>query len=288
MCYSLLFLPNIAFPNPTKTNTVTDYTTYFDANKALWNAKTPVHIESDFYQQEQFLKEVDSLCATEKHELGDVDGKRLLHLQCHFGQDTLSWAKKGASVTGIDLADKAIDKANAMAQQLDLDARFICSNVYDIDQHLNGEQFDIVFTSYGTIGWLPDLTKWAKQISQHLKQGGTFYMIDFHPFVWSLDDNYEKFFYDYFNTQVIEETVEGTYADREADIKMKEYGWNHPTSELINALLGCGLQLEFFNEFNFSHYNCFPNMEEVDPGKWQFKHLRGTIPYMYSLMCKKL
>lgn len=263
-----------------------DHNTYFEANKALWNAKTQIHINSEFYNHKQFLIDQNSLMPTEVNEMGDVSGKSLLHLQCHFGQDSISWAKKGAQVTAIDLSDEAIEEARKTAQQLNIQANFICSNVYDIDQHLT-EQFDRVFTSYGTIGWLPDLNRWAELIAQFLKPGGSFYMIDFHPFVWTMDDNFENFGYSYFNDGVIEMEEEGTYADMSSNIKMKEYGWNHTTSDLLNSLLKQGLQLEFFNEFNFSHYNCFPNMIGLEKDKWQFEKWKGTIPYMYSLKVTK-
>ena len=141
---------------------------YLEINKQTWNNKTEVHIDSEFYDNENFLKGKSSLNAIELKLLGDFSNKKILHLQCHFGQDSLSLARLGAKVTGVDLSDQAIEKAKEFNEKLNLDAQFICCDVYDLPNHLD-EKFDIVFTSYGTIGWLPDLTKWANLVSKFLK-----------------------------------------------------------------------------------------------------------------------
>ena len=146
---------------------------YKEINKALWNNKTDVHIESEFYDNETFINGRNSLNSIELELLGDIKGKSVLHLQCHFGQDTISLNRLGANVTGIDLSDKAIERAKELTIKTNSDAKFICCDIYDLPNHLD-EQFDIVFTSYGVIGWLPDLDKWAKIISHFLKQDGKF------------------------------------------------------------------------------------------------------------------
>lgn len=149
--------------------------------------------------------------------LGDVKGKSILHLQCHFGQDTISLSRLGAEVTGIDLSAKAIDRARKIGEQTKSNTKFICCDIYDLPNYLEN-QFDIVFTSYGVIGWLPDLDKWAKIISKYLKPNGQFIFVEFHPVVWMFDDNFEKIGYNYFNSGAIIETESGTYADKTADI----------------------------------------------------------------------
>ena len=141
---------------------------YFDANKDSWNKRTAVHKDSAFYGLEGFKKGESSLNKIELEELGNVKGKTLLHLQCHFGMDTMSWEREGAIVTGVDLSDEAIKLAKEIADELNLDAKFICCNIYELQQYLD-EKFDFVFTSYGTIGWLPDLDKWAAIIAYYLK-----------------------------------------------------------------------------------------------------------------------
>ena len=166
---------------------MSNFQEYFKANQELWNQRTRIHKDSDFYNLSSFKKGENALTSIELAELGDVIGKTILHLQCHFGMDSLSWSRMGAEVTGVDLSDEAIKEANKLNDELGLNATFICSNVYDLKEHLD-KKFDIVFTSYGTIGWLPDLDKWAAIISHFLKEGGIFYIADFHLVVLMFDD----------------------------------------------------------------------------------------------------
>lgn len=259
---------------------------YFEANKASWNKRTGVHKDSGFYDLEGFKKGKTSLMPIELKELGNVQGKSLLHLQCHFGMDTLSWAREGAIVTGADLSDEAIRLAREINAELGMDGRFVCCNVYDLPNELD-EKFDIVFTSYGTIGWLPDLDKWAAVIEHFLKPGGVFYIADFHPALWMMDDDFGYIKYNYFNTEVIEEDTSGTYTDRDAPIRSKEYSWNHPFSEIITALLSHGLQIVHFHEFPYSPYNCFNKMEQGADGMWRIIGMDGKLPMMYSIKAVK-
>lgn len=259
---------------------------YIEINRKTWNEKTEFHIQSDFYNQEGFLKGENSLTSIELELLGNIEGKSILHLQCHFGQDTISFSRLGAKAVGVDLSDNAIEKAREIANQLNTDTRFICCDIYNLPNHLK-EQFDIVFTSYGTIGWLPDLDKWAKVISKFLKPGGKFVMADFHPVVWMFDDNFEKIGYNYFKSEPITETVDGTYADKNAPINSKTITWNHSTSELLNSLLSNNLELNSFNEYDYSPYNCFNATEEFEPKKFRIKHLENKIPMVYSIVATK-
>lgn len=259
---------------------------YLEINKATWNEKTAVHVTSDFYDMEQFLSGKSTLKDIELTLLGNVSGKKILHLQCHFGQDTISLARLGASTTGIDLSDKAIEKATELAEQLKANAKFVCSDVYDLPNHLD-EKFDIVFTSYGTIGWLPDLDKWAKVISHFLKPDGKFVFAEFHPVVWMFDYDFTKIQYNYFNVETILETEEGTYADKNALIKNQTASWNHSLSEVFSALLNNGMTIESFKEFDYSPYNCFNNTEEFEPNKYRVTHLENKIPMAYSLSAIK-
>jgi SAM-dependent methyltransferase len=259
-----------------------DYSKFFEANKDLWNQRTLVHRDSDFYDREGFKNGKDVLTPIELAELGDVKGKAILHMQCHFGMDSLNWARKGAKVTGMDLSDEAIYQAKQLNSEMNLDATFICCNVYDLPSHLD-EKFDIVFTSYGVVGWLPDLDKWAAVISGALKPGGTFYMAEFHPVLWMFDDDFTHIKYYYDNREIIITENQGTYTDRNAQISGKEYSWNHSISEVLNALLDAGLKLEFFNEHMYSPYPCFRNMVESESGKWHIKGIEGKLPMVYSL-----
>jgi SAM-dependent methyltransferase len=260
---------------------------YFETNKSLWNGRTPFHEKSAFYDVESFKKGKSSLNFIELEELGDVSGKSLLHLQCHFGMDTISWARLGAQVTGVDFSAKAIDLARSLAAEVGENPRFMCSNVYDLKDILDG-QFDIVFTSYGTITWLPDINRWAEIVSHFLKKGGVFYMVEFHPLLWILDDNFEKIQYSYFHTEKpFTDETQGSYADRNTDFKHTSYSWTHPLGTIINALVDLGLRIEFLHEFPFSVYNCFPNMIQGEDGWWRFKGLEDKIPLLFSLKASK-
>ena len=259
---------------------------FFNTNKKAWNSKTPFHLKSELYDLEGFKKGNTSLKFIELEELGNVKNKSMLHLQCHFGQDSLSWARMGAKVTVVDFSDEAIKEARSLNDELNLGAKFIISNIYDIEEHLD-EKFDIVYTSYGTIGWLPDLKEWGRLVSRYLKPGGIFYIVEFHTVLWMFDDDFKKFKYSYFNLGEIEEEVEGTYADLNAPLKQKQYGWNHPLSDVINSIVANGLQIEFLHEFPFSVYNVFPNSVKGKEGWWRINGFEDLIPMMFSIKAKK-
>ncbi len=259
---------------------------YFDANRQAWNKRTGVHKDSEFYDVDSFKAGKSSLNKPELDEVGDVKGKSLLHLQCHFGMDTLSWAREGASVTGVDFSEDAIHFAKQLGSEVQVPVDFICCNVYDLPQHLD-KQFDIVFTSYGTIGWLPDLNKWAEVIAHFLKPGGIFYIIEFHPVMWMFDDDFDRIKYPYHNAETIIEKQSGTYADRESNIEYEEVSWNHSLSEVFNSLIGKGLMVQHFSEFSFSCYNCFNKLVKSDDGFWRVKGLEEKLPMMYSIKATK-
>jgi SAM-dependent methyltransferase len=259
---------------------------YFEVNRQSWNNRVDTHLESAFYDVQGFLNGNSSLKEIELGLLGNIEGKTILHLQCHFGQDTISLSRLGAKAMGIDLSDEAIKAARQLALDADTDTEFICCNIYDLPEHLI-RQFDIVFTSYGTIGWLPDLDKWASIISQFLKPGGKFIMAEFHPVVWMFDDNFEKVAYNYFNNGPIVETENGTYANKEAAITQQYVMWNHSTAEVLTALLINGLEINAFNEFDYSPYNCFSHTAEPEPGMYRIKHMDNKIPMVFSLLASK-
>ncbi|MEK7431903.1 MAG: class I SAM-dependent methyltransferase [Cyanobacteriota bacterium] len=259
---------------------------YLSINKELWNTRTDAHINSDFYDLNGFLKGNTSLNNIELELLGDIKGKSILHLQCHFGLDTISLQRLGANVTGVDLSDNAIKTANDLSKKTNQNTQFICSDIYDLPNHLN-QEFDIVFTSYGTIGWLPDLDKWSKIISKYLKTNGKFVFVEFHPVLWMFDDHFEKISYNYFNSGEIIETESGTYADQNAVIEKKSVGWNHSISEVFTSLIKNGLEINSFDEFDYSPYNCFNETIEFEPKKYRIKHFENKIPMIYSIVATK-
>src|SRR5690606_29156429 len=227
-----------------------------------------------------------SLNQIELDLLKDIKGKSILHLQCHFGQDSISLARMGAKVTAVDFSDKAIDAAKELCTKLGVDVNFLCSDIYELPHILDG-QFDIVFTSYGTIGWLPDLQKWAKVVSHYLKNKGEFIFVEFHPVVWMFDDDFSTASYSYFNTGPIVENESGTYADRNAEIQAQNIAWNHGMAEVMQALIDNNLQLRFLEEYDYSPYNCFRHTEEFEPGKFRIRHLQNKLPMLFDLKALK-
>lgn len=259
---------------------------YIDINRTSWNNKTDIHLKSDFYDLEGFLKGKTSLNGIELELLGEIQGKTILHLQCHFGQDTISLDRLGAEVTGVDFSDKAIENARIIAKKTRSNANFICCDIYDLPHHLD-QQFDIVFSSYGTIGWLPDMDQWAKVVSRFLKPEGRFVFVEFHPVVWMFDDIFEKIQYNYFNSGPIVETESGTYAEKTADIHQEYVMWNHGLSEVINALIKNGLVIHSLDEYDYSPYNCFNKTIEIAPQKFRIAHLENKIPMVYAIRAIK-
>lgn len=258
---------------------------YLKINKELWNNKTPIHLKSKMYDLQAFKDGKSSLCKIELDLLTEIKGKKLLHMQCHFGQDTLSLERLGAVVTGADLSDVAIEEARKLTAELGLNAKYVCANVLELDQHLEGE-FDVVFASFGVVGWHPELENWARQINHFLKPGGQFIFAEFHPAVWVYDDDFTEVMYSYFNKQTIIEEEEGTYADRSADIKLTSYCWNHGLSEVTNALMSQGLVITHFDEYDYSPHDSFRHTVPCEGG-FHIKGFEGKLPMVYSLVVTK-
>lgn len=265
---------------------MTDHKVYFEVNRQLWDKRVAIHLNSEFYDVPSFKAGKTSLNKIELEALGDVKEKSLLHLQCHFGMDTISWSRAGARVTGIDFSEEAITAAKKLASEVGITADFICSDVYELPEKLN-TKFDIVFTSYGVIGWLPNLEKWAEVINKFLKPGGIFFIAEFHPVLWMMDDDFTRIKYSYFNYEVIETVSEGSYGDRNADISSEEYGWNHSFDEIFGSLLKQNLQITEFKEYPYSPYNCFNNTFKSEDGMYYIKGLENKLPMMYTIKAIK-
>ncbi len=258
---------------------------YIKENKNLWDSRVEPHMNSEFYGLKEFKEGKTSLNPIEIDALKDkVQGKKLLHLQCHFGMDTLSWARLGAEVTGVDISGNAIEAAESLAKELNIPARFVQSDVLKLKENLE-DKFDIIFTSYGTICWLPDLNQWASVIKHFLKPNGIFYIADFHPALYTLDFEDLSLTYNYFNHgKPYEEVVEGSYASEGTGIQKKEYFWVHGLSEIVQPLINEGLSIAEFKEFPYSPYNCFPNMKEIDEGKYVMADLKIQFPHVFSFL----
>ncbi len=263
-----------------------EHTDHFAANRALWNARAELHYNSAFYDVEGFVHGKSTLNAIELDLLGDVNGKDLLHLQCHFGQDTLSLARLGARVTGLDISATALEKARVLADRCGSIAHYVESNVLDLRPELEA-RFDIVFTSYGTIGWLPDLRAWARNIAAYLRPGGCFVFVEFHPALWMFSNGFSHLQYSYFNREVIAEDEPGSYADRKASINLRSYGWNHSIADVLQHLIDAGLRIDAFREFDRSPYDCFQNTVPADDGHFMIKGMEGKLPMVFALRASK-
>ncbi len=253
---------------------------YLEMNRRAWDQRAEAHFVSKFYDVEGFLAGQSSLREIELAELTEVAGQRMLHLQCHFGLDTLSWTRLGAIATGVDLSPVAIEKAKLLAARSDLPAQFVCSDVYSFKRQ-DREPFDIVFSSYGALCWLPDLRRWADIVASNLAPGGRFYIVEFHP-IYDLLAGYS-----YFTREQPDVDEEGTYTENGADVVTRLATWAHPVSSVINALLAAGIDIERVSEFEFSPYNCFPDMIERAPGRFYLGHRGHDVPLVYSITGRK-
>ncbi|MGI8755631.1 MAG: class I SAM-dependent methyltransferase [Acidimicrobiales bacterium] len=260
-------------------------------NRSWWDERALLHAASPFYDVEGFRDGRDSLQPFETALLGDVRGLRLLHLQCHFGLDSMSWARShGASVVGLDFSAPAIDIATALAGELAIDAHFVCADVYDAFEALGAEKFDVVYTGFGALNWLPDLTRWARVIAVLLRPGGRLLLSEFHPFSWVFGSGPDRTGFevvdDYFDQAPLHDDVSGTYADEAAATTHNAtIEYQHPLSEVLGALLEAGLTLEAFEEHDYTLFPQFPWLEH-DAGRYRVHEGAPRIPLIYALVAR--
>jgi SAM-dependent methyltransferase len=277
---------------------------YLRSNQGMWDVWTRHHVTSPFYAVEEFKRtgarrQRRGLDALETRLVGDVTGRSLLHLQCHFGLDTLSWAKRGAAVTGVDFSEEAIGTARALAAEVGIPATFVLSDVYDLPERLHAE-FDIVFASHGVLCWLPDLDRWGRVVAHFLRPGGRLCLIDGHPFPLVFDDARSdrdlRVAFPYFNPpsdagptagEPLRFERRGSYAVPDGDFDSVMFEWVHPLSEVVGALLRAGLHLESFEEYPYAGWAMFPWMEARPDGMWQFPRRTVSLPLMFSLVAAK-
>ena len=258
-------------------------------NRELWDAWTKIHAGSDFYNLDGFRQGGVRLRDYETAEIGPVAGKDVLHHQCHFGIDTLSWARLGARVTGLDFSAEAIGLARRLAGELGLEARFIESDVYELPAKLD-ERFDVVYMSRGVLGWLPDIRRWAQVVGRFVKPGGIFYLHEIHPVLEAFEyaetqPGDLQLAYPYWeHARPLSFPVKGSYADPEADLgkDLTEYGWNHGLGEIVTALAEAGLRIASLREYAFLEWPA-ALLVEVD-GRWRLPgELDGRLPLMFSI-----
>lgn len=265
---------------------------YLAANRSLWDAWTDLHVPSETYDLDAFRAGRDPLEPEELAEIGDVGGRSLLHLQCHFGKETLAWARHGAVVTGVDFSSRAIAVARELAAELDLPATFVCSAIDDLPAHLDS-RFDVVYTSRGVLGWLPDLTRWAQVVAHFLAPDGTFYVEDIHPLLEVFDEDAEPPRlvprYPYFHQREPQRfAYQGSYAAPDAPLQSVEYAWMHDLGEIVGALLGAGLRVVSLREHEHLAWKFFPWMVPADDvGRFRLPEGTPRLPLSFSLRAVK-
>lgn len=266
-----------------------------DPNRAWWDERVAGHVESDFYDVAGFRAGGSHLRPFELEEVGDVTGKRLVHLQCHFGLDSMSWARAGASVRGLDFSAPAVDAAAGLAHELGIDASFVQADVYDAVAALDGERFDIVYTGLGALNWLPDLPRWAGVVAALLKPGGFLYLSEFHPLTWVFADDEPVLELDYFHNPEGErfgDGEQGSYADLDVPTRNNAtVEWAHPLADVVSAVLGAGLTLEALSEHDYTLFPRFSYLIEdrdyLSAGSvYRQPDDRPKLPLMYSLRAR--
>jgi SAM-dependent methyltransferase len=258
-------------------------------NRESWDERVPIHVSGQFYDVASFKAGEERLQAFEIAEVGDVSGKDLLHLQCHFGIDTLSWARRGARVAGLDFSAPAVETARSLASELGLDATFVQSDVYEAAEALEGRTFDVVYTGRGALNWLPDIERWAGVVASLVRPGGFLYLAEFHPFINVFGDEDLTVEHDYFQGEAPQVWDEpGTYADFEAETHHNlTYEWNHPLGEVVSAVVSAGLTVELLHEYDYTMFPRWPFL--VKSGFDTYRPPEGApkIPLMYSLRARK-
>jgi len=266
-----------------------------DINREHWDEATGIHARGNVYGLDDFKAGGCRLHPIEVDELGDVAGKTLLHLQCHFGLDTLSWARRGAVVTGADFSPKAIALARQLAEESGLDARFVEADIYTLSDTLS-RRFDIVFTSYGVLCWLPNLSLWGETVARFLEPHGVFYIVDAHPFarVFPTDADLRDgatelspvfpYFHDPAGTRW---PPDSDYADPAARYTTGEHIWQHSLADVVNALIAAGLRIDFLHEFSYCAWKNVAGMERRADGYWGLPARLPQLPLMFSLKATK-
>jgi SAM-dependent methyltransferase len=265
------------------------------ANRQLWDAWTKIHVASSFYDVETFRNGERGirLAEYERDEIGSVEGKRLLHLQCHFGLDTLSWARLGATVTGADFSEEGIATARSLAVELGILATFVVANLYGLPEALD-DRFDIVYTSRGVLSWLPDIAGWARVAAHFVKPGGFFYVTEIHPVALAFENEGVgpgelRLAFPYWSRrEPLKFDVKGSYADRTAPTTgLIEHAWDHSLGEIVTALIDAGLRIDFLHEFDFVEWPV-EFLVQSDDDRWRLPPgTKGELPLFFSLKATK-
>jgi SAM-dependent methyltransferase len=261
------------------------------ANRANWDDRVAVHTTSRFYDVERWLREARGPRPWEAEILGPVSGLRLVHLQCHFGLDTLAWARAGATVTGLDFSPAAVAAATGLAERAGLSgaSRFVCADVHRAVEALGGAAYDIVYVSLGALCWLPSVRAWAAQAAGLLAPGGRLFLHDSHPLAWAMADEELTVAYTYFEEAVpFVEDSPLTYTDGDLPIAhTRSYEWNHSLGEIVTAVLDQGLVLERLHEHDWTSFARFPWLVRRDEQRWEPPPGRPRVPLSFTLVARR-
>lgn len=261
-------------------------------NRANWDSRVEIHYSSEEYGVQSFRDDPDHLSDVvrfDKDKLTEVDGKRLVHLQCHIGTDTVSWARLGADVTGVDFSERSIEAARRLSEEAKTPARFVVSELYEAPQVLD-QTFDIVYTGVGAVCWLPDIKGWAEVVSALLEPGGRFYIREGHPVMWALDwEDEEKLAleHNYFEGEPIEWEESTTYAGAGEVTSPKTYDWNHGIGQTLTSLIDSGLRIDRVEEYQFCEWQGIAQLVEGEDGRYRLPDRPGRLPLMWSVLATK-
>ena len=260
-----------------------------DSNRAMWDERVPLHVRSDFYDVEAFKRRPDRIRPFEVDEVGDVTGKSLVHLQCHFGLDTLSWATRGARVTGLDFSEAAVTAARSLAANLAIGADFVAGDVYDAPDLLGRRTFDIVYTGIGALPWLPDIDRWAQAAASLVGAGGFLYLAEFHPITWMFGYGEGLVFeHDYFDDHAFVDEMSGSYVDPDAPtVHNVCYEWQHTLADVVSAIVAAGLTVEFLHEHDRTLFARWPWLERRGLDDFRFPSGQPRLPLMYSIRARR-
>lgn len=261
-----------------------------ETNRRNWDERVGIHVgdRSGIYNVEAFLRGESGLMPIESGEIGDVTGLRIAHLQCHFGIDTLSLARMGAQITGLDFSPSAIAAARELAQQTGLNADFVEANVYDATKHLPAQSFDLVYVSWGAINWLQDIRSWASTVSALLKTGGRLFMAEVHPALLQLEEIDGQLVVTYPLDTTLHFQEETTYAGDGQPLHNRDtFEWVHSTSSLITALLENGMKLSSYREHDSLPWPAVPSMVLGEDRMFRMPEGKAAPPLSFTLTAEK-